>query len=200
MDYDRNLIWEAYTDKQGKKPYSPIGPDPRPKEGTPEGEEYETRHITPGPERERELKRRKEARENKPKEEGAFGGPGGNPDYDDIGQGQETYDEDPLVVAQADDILSDAIEQHEADRGLAYQMFDDEDWDEVFNLTAEAGPNDDQYHQAIAELIKDKMQHDIQDEPPENLHIGGHHTDSDLPPVANEKPPFDSMGERGHAN
>ena len=80
MDADRNLIWEAYL--EGKKPYSPIGPDPRPKDGTPAGEEYATRHITPGPERERELKRRKEARENKPKEEGTHG-------FDDPGRDEE---------------------------------------------------------------------------------------------------------------
>jgi len=46
-----------------KKKYSPLDPENRPKEGTPEGEEYATRHIIPDPERERELKRRKEKRE-----------------------------------------------------------------------------------------------------------------------------------------
>ena len=44
--------------------WSPLDGD-RPKAGTPEGEEYETRHITPAPERERELKRRKAARDKK---------------------------------------------------------------------------------------------------------------------------------------
>ena len=53
-----------------KKKWSPLDGD-RPEEGTPEGEEYATRHITPGPERERELARRKKKREEKePKEEG----------------------------------------------------------------------------------------------------------------------------------
>jgi hypothetical protein len=47
-----------------KKKWSPLDGD-RPKPGTPEGEEYETRHITPGPERERELARRKKKREQK---------------------------------------------------------------------------------------------------------------------------------------
>ena len=55
-----------------KKKWSPLDGD-RPEEGTPEGEEYATRHITPGPERERELKRRAAARkakeEKKPKGE-----------------------------------------------------------------------------------------------------------------------------------
>ena len=49
-----------------KKKWSPLDGD-RPKPGTPEGEEYETRHITPGPERERELARRKKEREEKTK-------------------------------------------------------------------------------------------------------------------------------------
>ena len=118
---------------EGKKPWSPIGPDAdkRPKEGTPEGEEYATRHIKPGPERERELKRRKEARENKLKEEGAFGGPGGN--FDKEGWGEETSD-DPDDAAfgkasnryEVESVLGDAIEQHEAERGVPYQLFDDD--------------------------------------------------------------------------
>lgn len=95
---DSKSIYNEYLQLEGKKPYSPLDGD-RPKEGTPEGEEYETRHIIPGPERERELKRRKEAREKKPKEEG-MGQPddftGAEPDHlsdpDEVNDGSQRND------------------------------------------------------------------------------------------------------------
>ena len=91
-DNDTSLIWESFLHEKKKKDIKVrkgnLGQDKPDCIST--GERVE-KHKKGKGSYSRKKKHSKEIEEARLKE-GAFGGPGGSPDYDDIGQGQETSD------------------------------------------------------------------------------------------------------------